>query len=206
MRSLCLPTITTSDNLWIQRVWAPDKSAGPKNSLVTTSKSIIVKAKLTELLMPCLNTPSGTLWKKTPSEQRSSKSCTVCNPSWPIPASQASVSQPSYRYSTKSSSAARTFYPSYISFGTGSKPNWVLRALTKSASVPCIWGSQSCRNQTTRLGKLRRKDWKTTMKKLTEYYITRGYLLSQKPSKQSSSVNTTTTRLKDILALTRQES
>ena len=81
--SLCLPIITTSAGSWIQRVWAADKSAGPKKFLVTTSKLTIVRAKLMELLTPCLHTFSKVQRKKRPSELRTSKSCPACSLCWP---------------------------------------------------------------------------------------------------------------------------
>ena len=55
-----------------------------------------------------------------------------------MPASQVSVLQPSYRHITKSLFAARMFYLTYVNSGTLSEPNWVLRALIKSALVLCV--------------------------------------------------------------------
>ena len=85
MKSLWLTTITTSDNSWTQRDWAPDKSTGLKNSLITTSKSNIVRTRLTEPPMPCLNILSRVLRKKKFFEQKTSKSCTACSFHWPTP-------------------------------------------------------------------------------------------------------------------------
>ena len=55
------------------------QSARPKNSFITTFKSIIVRAKLTELLMPCLDTFNKVQKKKRHSAPRMSKSSTTCN-------------------------------------------------------------------------------------------------------------------------------
>ena len=121
MKFLYLPTITTSDSSWTQKVWASDKSAGPRNSFITTSKSIIIKTKLTELLMSYFNTLKGALRRKRLFEQRSSKSCTTCSFPWLMPASQASALQPSCRHSTKSLSVKPTSYPSFDNFGITSK-------------------------------------------------------------------------------------
>ena len=145
--------------------------------------------------MPCLNTLKKVQKRKRSSARRMSKSCTVCSLPWPMPAFQASAPQSSCCHSTESLSVARTSYFNYVSSGTRSEPNWVLKAHTKSALMPCVWGSKSCKNQTTKLKRLGRKDWRATIKRLMEYCTTRGYLLSQKPSKQSSSVDTMTTRL-----------
>ena len=49
--------------------------------------------------------------------------------------------------------AARMSYLNYVNSRICSKQNWVMRAHTKSALVLCIWGSQSYRNQMTRLKK-----------------------------------------------------
>ena len=54
-----------------------------QNSLVTTSESTIVKARLTKLPTPCLDIFSGVLRKKRSSEQRMSRFCIICNPRWP---------------------------------------------------------------------------------------------------------------------------
>ena len=151
MRCSYSPTTTTSVGSWRRRVWAPDKSAGPRNSLATTSESTIVRARLTGLLMPCLDTLNEVQRRKKPSAPRTSKSCTVCSPPCPMQASQASTPQPmSCRHSTECSSAARMSYLNYVSFGTRSEPNWVQRALTKSASVPWGYDSPSCRKTTTK--------------------------------------------------------
>ena len=158
-----------------------------------------------ELLMLCLNTFNEVQKRKKPSALRTSKSCIACSPCWPEYLAFWQAIRVNSPFFTKSSSAAYTFYLNYVSSGIGSKPNWVLRALIEPASVPCVWGSQNCKNQITRLVKLGRKDYRTTLKRLMRYCTTRSYLLFQKPSEQSSSVDIMTTRLQDILALTIQE-
>ena len=80
MKFLCLPTIITSGDSCIQRVWAPDKFVRPKNSLDTTSESIIARARLMGLLMPYPDTLNEVHKEKRPSEPRTSKSCTTCSP------------------------------------------------------------------------------------------------------------------------------
>ena len=169
-----------------------------KNSLVNTFELIIVRARQTELQTRCLAFLRRIKLKKTNYKPKTLGFFINCSFHWPMPASQVLVPQPSYRHSTESSSVTRTSYLSYVSSGTRFEPNWVMRAHTESASVLCVWGSQSCRNQTTRLEKSGRKDWRATMKRLMEYCTTRGYFLSQKPSEQSSSVDTTTTLWQDI--------
>ena len=44
-------TTTTSAALWIQKIWAPDKSVGPKSSLTITFTLIINRVRLIELQM-----------------------------------------------------------------------------------------------------------------------------------------------------------
>ena len=87
IKSSCLPTITTSDDLWTWRVWAPNKSARLKNFFVTTFKLFIIGAKQTKLLMPYLDTLSGVLKNKRSSKQRISKSYIAYSSLWPMPAS-----------------------------------------------------------------------------------------------------------------------
>ncbi len=82
MKFSCLKTTTTSSALWTGKVWALERSAGRKSCQDTTSRLIIDWAKLMELLMPCLNTPSGVLRKKRPSKPRIQRSCTNCSLRW----------------------------------------------------------------------------------------------------------------------------
>ena len=147
MKSLCLLTITTSDNLWTWRVWTPDKSAGLRNSLITTSKSIIVRARLTELPMPCLDTLSEVLRMKRPSEQRTSKSCTAYNLLLLMPASQASVPQPSCCHFTEFSSVKPTSYPSFNNSGVTFEAEWLLTVLIPASEI-WDYNFQSCRTTT----------------------------------------------------------
>ena len=84
--------------------------------------------------------------KKTNYEPKTLRFFINCNFHWPIPASQVSFTQPNYCHSTESSSAARTFYLSYVSFGTHFESNWVMRAHIELALVLYIWGSQNCGN------------------------------------------------------------
>ena len=66
MRSSSLQTTITFVDSWIRKVWAPDKSAGLKNFLNTTSELTTARARQTELPMPYHNTLSGVLRKKHP--------------------------------------------------------------------------------------------------------------------------------------------
>ena len=113
---------------------------------------------------------------------------------------QASAAQPSYRHFIKCLSAAHMSYPNYINSEIRSEPNSIMKSHTESALGLCVWGSQNYRNQTTRLEKSWQKGWRTAMKKWMEYCITKGYPLSQKPSKQSLLIDITTTLWLDILA------
>ncbi len=69
MKFSYLQTITTSNALWIQKTRALDMSNGLKSCQGTTSGLIIDKAKLMELIMPCVDTPSGVLRKKSTSQE-----------------------------------------------------------------------------------------------------------------------------------------
>ncbi len=82
MKFSCLQTITTFSVLWTQKAWVLGKSDGPKSCEGTTSGLIIDKAKLMELLMPCLDTPSGVLKKKRHFDPRIQRSYTVCSLRW----------------------------------------------------------------------------------------------------------------------------
>lgn len=131
MRSLYLSTIITSTSLWIQRIWAPDKFTGLKNSLVTTFKSIFIRTRQMKLLMPCLNTLSKVQRRKRLSKPKMSKFCTAYSLYWPTPASQASVAQSSYCYSNKSSSMEPTLYPSFSNFGDNIQSKLANKSLYK---------------------------------------------------------------------------
>ena len=135
MRCSYSPTITTSLGSWIQRVLAPDKSAGPKNFLVTTSKSIIVRARLTELLMPYLNTFNKVQRRKIPFAPGMSKPCTACNPCLPEYLAFWQVNQVNSLFSAKSSYAEQLSFPSCASFGTASKMKQLLKVLTLTSEV-----------------------------------------------------------------------
>ena len=82
MRCLYSPTTTTSASSWTQRVWAPDKSARPKSSLVTTFKSTIVKPRLMKLPMPYFNILNKMEKRKKSSALRMSRFCTACSLRW----------------------------------------------------------------------------------------------------------------------------
>ena len=152
-----------------------------------------------ELLMPCLNTFSKVQRKKRPSEPRTSKSCTVCSPRWPMPASQALAPQSSYHHSTEFSSMEPTFYPSFDNFGIISKAGKPTKALIRSTLVEWGCGYWSCKSQTRKLEESGQKAW-MSIKNSTGYCITRNYHLYLKSFEQSSSVNTTTTLWQDISA------
>ena len=118
-------TTTTFSASWIQKTWALNKSGRFKSCQGTNSGLVIHRAKLMELLMPCLNTPSGMLRKKRPSEPRIQKSCTDCSPRWLECMDWASWEWAFRKWNsrccspcTKSSSVGQLSYYSYASFGT----------------------------------------------------------------------------------------
>ncbi len=117
MKFLGLQTITNSNISWIQKALALGKSDGLKNCQGTTFGLIIDKEKLTKLLMPCHDTPSGVLRKKRPSKPWIQKCCTDCNLCWHGSRGwtfRVWVSPPPC---TKSSSVGQPSYRSCISFG-----------------------------------------------------------------------------------------
>ena len=132
---MCLSTTTIAVGSCIQRIWAPGKFAGPKNSFVTISKSIIVRARLIELLMPCLDTLNEVQKRKRPSAPRMSKSCTARSPCWPKYLAFWRANQVNSLFSTKSLYAERLSFPSCASFGTLSKIKWLLKILTPMLEI-----------------------------------------------------------------------
>ena len=142
MKFLCLPTITTSDNLWRWKVLVSDKSARPSSSLVTTSESINIRARLTGPLMPYLDTPSKVSKKTRPFTQRTLRSWTVCSPRWPEYLAFW-LTRTNSPLSIKSSYAEQLFFPGWTSSGTHSEPNWTRKGLTKPALVLYIWHLRS---------------------------------------------------------------
>ena len=123
IRCLYLPTITTSVGLWKWRVWAPDKSARLKNSLVTISELIIIKTRLMELLISCLDTFNKVQRRKRLSVLRISRFCTICNSRWPkyLAFWQVNLARINFFLFTKSSYTERQFFSSYASSRTPSK-------------------------------------------------------------------------------------
>ena len=120
MRCLYSLTITTSAGSWRQRVWALDKSAGLKSSLTSTSKSTIVRARLTELLKPCLDILNEIQKRRKPFAPRTSRSCTTCSLCWPEHLGFWPT-HVNYYLSTKSWYAEQLSGPSFTNSGTPSK-------------------------------------------------------------------------------------
>ena len=135
IKSSYLPTITTSNNLYRQRILASDKSVGPRSSLITTSGSITDKVRQTKLPMPCLVTFSGVLRRKKPFEPRTSRFCTACSPCWPEYLAFWQANQVNSFLSTKSLYAEQLSFSSCTSFGTLSKTKQLLRILTPTSEV-----------------------------------------------------------------------
>ncbi len=82
IKFLCLQITKTSNVSWTRKAWVLGRSGGHKSCQGTTSGLIINRAKLMELLMPCLDTPSRVLRKKRLSKPRIQRSCTDCSPRW----------------------------------------------------------------------------------------------------------------------------
>ena len=123
IKFLYLQTITTFNVSWTQKARTLSKSAGLKNCQNTTSKLIIDRTKLIELLMPCFNIPSGVLRKKRPSRPRIQRFYTDCSPCWLDYLDWVSREWASRRENsrycppyTKSSSAVQLFYRICVSF------------------------------------------------------------------------------------------
>ena len=135
MRCLYSPTKTTFVSSKKRRVWALDKSTGPRNSLATTSKSTIVRARLTGLLTPCLDTLNKVQKRKKSSALRTSKFCTACNPRWSEYLAFRQAIQVNSHFSTKSSYMEQLSFPSCAISGTPSKPKWLLKVLTPASKV-----------------------------------------------------------------------
>lgn len=91
---------------------------------------------------------------------------------------QASTPRLSYRHFTKSSFTTLMYSLSYVNLGIYSKPTLQINLFTKLILVVWDWSFQSYRNQITKLEKLEQKGWRTAMKRLMEYCITKGYFLS----------------------------
>ena len=72
--------------------------------------------------MPCFDTLKEALRRKRPSEQRISKSCIACSPSWPILASQAS--HPSQAVATPPSPHLWNLRPTPSSTTLEQHPKW----------------------------------------------------------------------------------
>ena len=130
-----LPTTTTSIGSWKWRVWASDKFARPRNSLATTSKSTIVRAKVTGLLMPYLDTLNKVQKWKRPFAPRMLKFCTVCSPRWPEYLAFRRAIRVNSLFSIKFSYAERLSILSYAISGTHSKPKWLLKVLTAMSEI-----------------------------------------------------------------------
>ncbi len=125
IKFLCLQTITASNASWILKTWALGKSGGPKSCQDTTSRLIIDKAKLTELLIPYLVTLSRVLRKKKPYKLRTQRSCTDCNLHHYKSRSWVSWVWASPPPCTKFLSARQLSYHSYVSFGILFKQKFV---------------------------------------------------------------------------------
>ena len=82
MKFLYIQTTKTSSVLWTQKTWVLGRSGELKSCQNTTSGLITDKAKLMELLMPCLDTSSRVLRKKTPSKPRIQRSYTDYSLYW----------------------------------------------------------------------------------------------------------------------------
>ena len=190
MKFSCLPTITTSEDSRRKKIWAPDNSARPKSSLVTTSKSIIVRARLTGLLMPYLNTFGKVQRKTRLFVQRTSRFCIGCSPGWPEYLAFQST-QTNSLLSIRSSYMEQLSFPSWTSFETYYEPNWMRKGLTKLASVLCVWGFRSYKKQTRRPKKLELQSCRMNGSRSTGLYTTKGSLMCQKSFAPSSSASTT---------------
>ena len=148
MRYLYSPTTTTSVGLWTQRVWAPNKFAGLKNSLVTIFESIIVKAKQMALQTPSLASFRRAMMRKKSFELKIPKFPIFCRPHLQTQASQVLVSTPrltSY-LSIKLSFAKLTCCPNYVNFGTRFEQSLLIKILIRLASEEWGWDCQSCRS------------------------------------------------------------
>ena len=86
IKSLFLWTTITSVISWIKRAWAPDKSAWPKSSFETISKSIIARIRQMRLQMFCWGFLREARIKKRSSELRIVKSFIACRMYWLVSA------------------------------------------------------------------------------------------------------------------------
>ena len=137
-KSWYLPTIETSVNLWIERIWALVRFVRPKSSLGIIFELIIVRKKPIELQTRCLVSLRGIKPKKTSYELKTLGFSLNCSAHWRMPIFQALATQPSYCYSIECSSLARTSYLNYINSGIRFKPNWVIKTHTELALVLCV--------------------------------------------------------------------
>ena len=144
-------------------------------------ESIIVRARLTELPMPCLNTLSVVLRKKRPFEQKTSQSCTACSLLWPMPASQTSASQPSCRHSTKFLSVKLTSYYSFDNLVVTSEIKYLLMVLMPAFEI-WYYNFMNCRTTTKTQKCWELVIFRSAEKTLRESSNTKGFHMSQKSS------------------------
>ena len=176
-KSLFWPSTTIFVGLWSWRIWALVRSGGPKSFFVIISKSIIDKTRPIKLQILFFASSRGVKPKKMSYKLIILGFFINCSLYWLMPASWASVSLQIFSHSTKSQSTKCMFCLSYNSSGICYELNWPTKGLIKSALVLWVWNSQSYRDSTPRLKKLKSpsckeawKAWQNTLALETTLY------------------------------------